>query len=297
MSITIQGNSEDEIISGLETAQTILLRSGIRNDYIDIISYDAISEYYCNKAYFHLNAIERKLRELLFNIYVVHFEKEYYQKTISEEIQDKAKGVMQTGKDTERLQQFFNSLEFNDIQSVLSDSHWTPYEEGFLEEFLKFNDDLSKLSDQELRSAYLLLQPHNDWERLFSDKMNKEEVEELVERIRKHRNNIAHCKVFSKKSYDAFITTTSRLSGILENAIEATERKDFVLKNTESIRRALSVFTKRLDSLFKDIYTPTLTKALKNIADTISRQTTDLSHATRQFLGENEYEKDEIDEF
>ena len=92
-------------------------------------------------------------------------------------------------------------------------------------------------------------------------------------------------------------TSTSRLSGILENAIEATERKDFVLKNTESIRRALSVFTKRLDSLFKDIYTPTLTKALKNIADTISRQTTDLSHATRQFLGENEYEKDEIDEF
>lgn len=87
------------------------------------------------------------------------------------------------------------------------------------------------------------------------------------------------------------------MSGIFENAIEETERKDFVLKNTESIRRALSVFTKRVGSLFKDIYTPTLTKALKNLADTLSRQTTDLSHATRQFLGENEYEKDEIDEF
>ena len=287
------------LYSGLETAQTTLISSGIKKDYIDIISYDAISEYYCNKSYSHLNAIERKLRELLFNIYVVNFEKEYYQVTISEEIQDRAKSVMQTGKETERLQMFFYSLEFNDIQSILFTSHWTPFEKGILDEFLKSNDDLSKLSDQELRSTFLQLQPHNDWERLFSDKMNKIDVENLVEDIRKLRNNIAHCKFYSKKNYHAFITATNNLSNILEKAIEETERKDYVIKNTESFRRALSSFSKRFGFLFKGVQIAALTQALNTLTDTVTKQKTrqciEPPQTSRQFHNDDEYDEDDTD--
>lgn len=55
----------------------MLLASGVRDEYVDIISYDAISEFYCNKILPKLNTLERNLRKLLFNIYIVNFGKEF----------------------------------------------------------------------------------------------------------------------------------------------------------------------------------------------------------------------------
>lgn len=265
--IMVQGNNVDELIQALESIQITLLQSNINKEYIVITTYDAISEYYCNLAYPHLNNIERKLRKLLFNIYIVNFEDEYYQRTISAEIQEKAKKVMQTSSDSERLKQFFYSLEFNDIQSMLFTPQWTDYEEGVRKGFLESNDDLGKLSDQELRKVLSLLKPRNDWERLFSNKMNKDEVSMLVEEIRGYRNNIAHCKRFTKKNFNAFVEATDKLSDILDKAIQKTEEKDFALKNTESMRHALSDLGRKMDALFGDSINSGLKEMLKTLVN------------------------------
>lgn len=60
-------------------------------DYIVIPSYDFVSEYYCNKIYPKLNSFKRKLRKLLYLIYRAQFEKYYFKKTTSEELQAKVK--------------------------------------------------------------------------------------------------------------------------------------------------------------------------------------------------------------
>ena len=109
----------------------LLSLTELNERYIAIISYDAISEYYCNKIIPKLNSLERNLRKLLFNIYIVNFGRNYYQATTGEEFQAKIKRVIQASgnkekKEEERLKQFFYSLEFNDIQTLLFTPSWTP---------------------------------------------------------------------------------------------------------------------------------------------------------------------------
>ena len=46
----------------LGIVQDKILASGITNKYIEIISYDAVSEYYCNKIFPKIKRVERNLR-------------------------------------------------------------------------------------------------------------------------------------------------------------------------------------------------------------------------------------------
>ena len=241
----VKGKNRTQIIKCLEEIQNAIFTSGIRDDYIDIVSYDAISEYYCNKILPKLNALERNLRKLLFNIYIVNFGKNYYQATINKELQDKIKGVIKAKGnkekvEIERLRQFFYSFEFNDIQKLLFLPNWTDLDEQEKKNFLDKNKDLSKLSDEELRSAFSKITPKSDWERFFSSKINFPDIEEMIEKIRQHRNNIAHFKFFYKEAYTESNKLINKLNTAILKAIKITEDKDFIKKNTEHFRNAMS---------------------------------------------------------
>lgn len=229
-----------QAVKGLEYIKSKIEKSKILEDYIEIVSYDSISEYYCNKIYPKLNELERHLRKLLFNIYVVNFGRNYYQTTISDELQNKVKGIIQakgsnSKKEIERLQKFFYSLEFNDIQQLLFTPRWTDVDEKFKEDFLKKNKDLSKLSNEKLRTVFSEISPKSDWERFFDDKMNIQDVQQLIEEIRKSRNNIAHCKFFYYDEYSSCNKFILKLNKTIKAAIDVTEKKDFVQKNVEVI--------------------------------------------------------------
>ena len=58
------------------------------------VNFSNFREYYCNKLYPKLNGLERNLRKLLFNTYIVNFGKSYYERTINKSIQGKAKQVI-----------------------------------------------------------------------------------------------------------------------------------------------------------------------------------------------------------
>lgn len=47
LDVVAEGKNKAQIIKCLEQVQDTLLSSGIQDKYINIISYDAISEYYC----------------------------------------------------------------------------------------------------------------------------------------------------------------------------------------------------------------------------------------------------------
>lgn len=95
LTVQVEGRIKAKIIGCLEQIQDKLLSLAELNErYIPIISYDAISEYYCNKIIPRLNSLERNLRKLLFNIYIVNFGRNYYQATTSEEFQAKIKSVI-----------------------------------------------------------------------------------------------------------------------------------------------------------------------------------------------------------
>ncbi len=255
LDVIVEGKSKAQIVETLEYIQSTMQSSGIQSAYVMIISYDAVSEYYCNKVYTNLNKLERNLRKLLFNIYIVNLGLDYYQKTISTELQDKAKTVIQAKgdkekKETERLQKFFYSLEFNDIQNLLFTPRWTSIEEEAKRKFLADNKNLAKLSDEDLRKAFLMFTPKSDWERFFNGKFVGLNVQEVIESIRKQRNNIAHCKFFYKSDYTLCNKSINDLNKAIVAAIKITEEKDFISKNVERVNTSLAT---SFDSMSKTI--------------------------------------------
>jgi len=259
----VTGSRKTALIKGLEYIQTALERTGISDDYIEIISYDAVSEYYCNKIYPKLNELERKLRKLLFNIYIVNFGRDYYQATIDSSLQDKIKGVIrpkgnQAKKESEYLKKFFYSFELSDIQELLFIPHWTKVDEDEKEAFLKKYTDLSSLSDGQLRKAFSNIAPKSDWGRFFADKMGTTDVQSLLEDVRKSRNSIAHCKFFYRNDYNTCSHYISELNKSIETAIEITEEKDFIEKNRKSLEAATAAITESLNH-FKEMLSTTFT--------------------------------------
>lgn len=297
LDVVVKGNTKNQIVKCLENIQYTLLISGVRERYIDIVSYDAVSEYYCNKIYPKLNTLERNLRKLLFNIYIVNFGRDYYKATIAEELQGKIKGVInidssksekdqiktdyktttkREAEEIERLQRFFYSFEYIDIEKLLFTPSWTSVDESEKKKFLEKNPNLSELSDEELREAFSKYVPRSDWERFFSNKINISDIKELIEQIRIYRNSVAHFKFFYKADYDECNKRVNRLNSAIINAIKITEDKDFAEKNAENLSEALknvlagfANFTKTFAELAKksleNVIAPTVATLLKSV--------------------------------
>lgn len=297
LDICVSGKTKKQVVSVLEYIQDRISSSDIEKQYIMIISYDSISEYYCNKAYPKLNKLERNLRKLLFNIYTVNFGVDYCQKTISPDLQNKIKGVIQAKgneekKQKERLKKFFYSMEFSDIQVLLFAKKWTSVEEENKSEFLQKNEQLSELSEEELRRAFERFSPHSDWERLFADKIDNCEIEIMIETVRSMRNDIAHCKFFYKEQYLSFNETVSILNRLILKAIKLTEEKDFEKKQVESFRIALADIASSMEQMKHTI--------LENVTAVLNSFSTSMSQLRKSFLnidfGKFEMETDEEDE-
>lgn len=256
LDVVVEGKSRSQNIKCLECIHETLQNSGIRSDYIIITSYDAVSEYYCNKIYPKLNELERNLRRLLYNIYSVNFGRDLYRATISSDVQNKAKNLIRAkgkGKESINLQEFFYSLEFSDIQSILFTPNWTEYDIRKREKFLSEHEDLSKLTDQELREAFSNYLPKSDWERFFSEKISDIDVQSSIEEIRKFRNSVAHCKFFYKDSYSKCNVAVKQLNKAILGAIEETEEKDFAWKYHEALSNAINRMQDTLDQIRKTI--------------------------------------------
>lgn len=328
LNVIVTGKSKIHIIKGLEYVQEAILKSSISQKYNEIIAYDAISEYYCNKIYPKLNELERNLRKLLYNIYIVNLGRDYYQTTISSDLQNKIKSVIQAKgneekKETERMQKFFYSMEFADIYQMLFEPHWTEIDEKAKDDFLKSHLNLSLLTDDQLRQAFSKITPKSDWKRFFADKMESDVIKSLINEIRRSRNNIAHCKFFYRAEYVNCNKAMSKFNEIVKSAIAITADKDFSEKNSEMTRNTLASFAKRLKEIkvftaeallpmiqlshqYSEMLDPirdnmtqfllSFQKAIQPLIDSESRHLTNLSNELDYHSQEENYIKDEEDD-
>lgn len=62
------------------------------------------------------------------------------------------------------------------------------------------NNDLSKLSNDQLRAIVSNIRPKSDWERFFKDKQIPINIEEAIKAFGKLRNRVTHNKLFSKSA-------------------------------------------------------------------------------------------------
>lgn len=300
LDVVVQGKTKAQIVKCLEEIQKNLFASGVRERYIDIVSYDAVSEYYCNKIYPKLNMLERNLRKLLFNIYIVHFGLDYYRATTTEGLQGKVKGKIgsdssiaksliksnynvssrKDAEEIERLQRFFYSLEYCDIEELLFVPHWTNDDEARKREFLKKYADLSELSDEQLREAFAEYTPRSDWERFFCDKITIPNIRQLINQIRLYRNSVAHFKFFYEAEFDECNKLTGQLNSAIISAIKITEEKDFAAKNSENLSKALenvlstfASFTKSFAEITQKVLTSTVVPAMTALSKFVQENT------------------------
>ena len=250
--------------------------SDIEKKYVMIVSYDAISEYYCNKIYPKLNELERNLRKLMLNTYTLQFGSEYYSKTISEEIQNKGKRTLKLSgneqkKKTETIKSFFYSLDYSDIQSILFEQHWTGEDQKEKEQFLTRNPNLSELSNEQLVRAFDRFTPKSDWQRLFDGKVHcsEAEISEAINYIRTNRNNVAHCKFFKRDDYIKCNNEIRKLNLEILSAIKITETKDFSDKNFENLMIGMQRIKDSLIEFEKNI-APIIQTAVKTIPTVIT---------------------------
>lgn len=273
LDVSVKGKRKEQIIRQLEKMQEQLLNSGIRDRYIDIISYDSISEYYCNKLAPLLNETERNIRALLINMFTLHFQSDYYklvvdkcnkQKIFMNVDQSFLKGEMKqnirekyhtsNNKEVEavaRMQHVFESMKYSEIQTLLFSKTWTDQDEKQKDEFLQRYEDLTKLTDDELRRAIESFSPKSHWDRFFREKMNDPQIEDIVEQIRICRNTIAHFKPLSRESYNEYQKIVVRFNNDLLHAIELTKKEDFSKKFSSDISRSLVRTLEILDAFYK----------------------------------------------
>ncbi len=271
LDVVVEGPTKAKCVRYLEIVQDKILASGITNKYIEIVSYDAISEYYCNKIFPRLNELERNLRKLLFNVYIVNFGVDYFNTTINGDIQSDIKKRINSNCSSEkrneiknkynlknrdqveaidRLQTFFYSLEFGDIQNILFTPKWVDIDEENKQKFLAENKKLNELSDEELRNAFEQHTPKSDWDRFFKEKIDIPNIQEIVTEIQGFRNVIAHNKFFYSNTYNKCKEYFRVLNNAVKVAIKLTEEKDFVDKSNAYFRESMkNIFEPLLDVL------------------------------------------------
>ena len=289
LDIEVEGKTKVQIIKCLEFIEETLFNSGIEDDYICVISYDAVSEYYCNKIYPKLNTLERKLRRLLYNTYIVNFGPEYYEQTIINDVKDNAKKRIgkKGNKREKRNKEFFEYVDFGDIQRILFTATWNEYDEKQKQKFLDAHPDLSELSDEVLRDKFSEFSPKSDWKRFFAHKIDDTiMVENTINDIREFRNQVAHCKHFSSDDYKECAAAIKKLSRAIDQAIKITEEQDFEKKNremlklsTESFKDSMNEFANRIIESIRPLFdfknsfqiTNPLKGVMVNIRDSLSQ--------------------------
>lgn len=310
LDIIVEGKTKAQIIKCFEYIEDMLFNSGIEDDYICVISYDAVSEYYCNKIYPKLNTLERKLRRLLYNTYIVNFGLEYYEQTIIRDVQNKTNARIgkKGNKREKRNKEFFDNVDFGDIQRILFTAKWNEYDEKQKQRFLNTHSDLSELSDEELRIKFSEFSPKSDWQRFFDYKIdNTIMVEKTIDDIRNYRNQAAHCKRFSSDNYNDCNAAIKKLSRAVDQAIKITEEQDFEQKNREmlqrsieSIKNSMNEFTKTIRESFKPLLEKTksiqITNPPKGMMDSIKNSISQITLSSAAKISLNPFYNNNTDD-
>ncbi|MCL2436534.1 MAG: hypothetical protein FWD00_00690 [Clostridiales bacterium] len=266
LNIAVDGKTKKQCVQALEDIHSRLFdkKNKMEENHVLIISYDAVSEFYCNKIFSKFAHFERLFRRLLFNIYVLNYGREYYKETMPKEIiSDAKKNInsnqkkMNTSKEDRYLQEFFYALDYGALHALLFTRKWLNVDEVEKDKFISSYDNLSSVSDEELRTFILSIKPKSDWERLFQDKITIETISGDMDFVRNQRNQVAHSKTFTYLDYEKSKKTLDELIKAINEAINITENKDFLDKNLENVvnktSEMLSKFASQMQTYFSQI--------------------------------------------
>ncbi|MCI9246983.1 MAG: hypothetical protein HFJ30_07755 [Clostridia bacterium] len=254
----------------------------IGNNYIVITSYDCISEFYCNKIYRKLNNFERKLKELLFDIYTFHYGINYYDRNFSANLKSKVKtdkSIYSESISIEKIKQALYELDYNGIIELLFTPKWlVDDEKDKLNLMEKINDN--SLPSKELIDCIDNIRPKSDWDRLFLPQIGEvPNIEDSINQLRILRNSIAHCKFFRKEHYEECLNLLKILNKQINKALKIVMNIDFQELNvqyvSDELHKALETFQESLTAISRSI-SNMMTESFKQITSAVTTPITDM---------------------
>lgn len=274
MEIELESDNDKTLIECLETLDDKLNDNVLSSKYTLITTYDSISEHYTNLSYVKLNKFERLFRQLFFNIYVVNFGKEYYNKTISKELSSDIKAIIgakgsDDKKQKTRMKEFFYSMTYEHMIRILFEKSWSPIEQKYKEDALLKTD---YQTIEEIKEQIKLIEPKNDFERLFKEKFTiLDDFEKLLNELRILRNKVAHCKIYRKEDY----TRCNEIIDGIENQIIEANKMVYVID-----------FSKRNKIYMEPLYN-SMVQGLQEIGKILAEAVSDtISSISKSYLEE-----------
>lgn len=265
LNINMKGNNIQNIEIVDEKINNIMT-----DNYIVITSYDSISEFYCNKIYKKLNNFERKLKELIFDIYTFSYGINYYKRNFSDDLKIKVKrlsdkSIATDTKEVEQLKQSLYELDYNDIMELLFTPKWLEDDEKDKLDLMRKIEE-GKLSSDELIDCIENIRPKSDWDRLFLPQIGElSDIEKSIDQLRKLRNRVAHCKFFRKEHYEECLDLLKILNKQINKALKIVMNIDFqelnaqyandiLRKGLATLQESLSAFSKNIVNLMHETF-------------------------------------------
>ena len=265
LNINMKGNNIQNIEIVDEKINNIMT-----DNYIVITSYDSISEFYCNKIYKKLNNFERKLKELIFDIYTFSYGINYYKRNFSDDLKIKVKrlsdkSIATDTKEVEQLKQSLYELDYNNIMELLFTPKWLEDDEKDKLDLMRKIEE-GKLSSDELIDCIENIRPKSDWDRLFLPQIGElSDIEKSIDQLRKLRNRVAHCKFFRKEHYEECLDLLKILNKQINKALKIVMNIDFqelnaqyandiLRKGLATLQESLSAFSKNIVNLMHETF-------------------------------------------
>ncbi len=260
--VIVSGKTRERIIHKMELIHSSLNKTKISEENTFIVSYDSISEYYCNKMSAVLNELERKLRKLLYLIYTARYRDEYIEYTFVDNIlspMTKEQVISRLRKQADKSdkrtleQRFFDEFEYQHYSHLLFFPKWTNEDMQNKEKFFSESQNCKGIDKETINKKIKEFLPQSDWERFYSGKVkNSDSAKKLISEIQKHRNKIAHYKTISKNDYTEFMQSADELFVIINDAMNMTTTKDFFEQFKKRLFESYNEVMKKLTSIFEE---------------------------------------------
>ncbi|CEP80000.1 Uncharacterised protein [[Clostridium] sordellii] len=244
----------------------LINNSEVRKDYNIIVSYDGVSNYYCNQAYNLLNKFERKIRELVYLILTNTFGIRWYEKTISDELEGKIKDTSNGKNKSKLMESALQEMTLYDLEIYLFEPYSDYRFDNMLDEGILNEAKLQEMTKDEIIEQISLCRPKSLWERFFKDEVDIDDIKESISIIRKYRNKVAHSKAFNNSEYAECRNILNKIIKKMDSAIEKLVKLEFDIEEGYRAYSAFSELSKQLEDISKLGFQPTgISKQLKDI--------------------------------
>lgn len=264
-------------IFSMQTIVDKLEKGNHRKDYYITVSYDEPSQHLCQLLYPLFSSFEKKLRRLMYELFIKSDGEKWVEKTInqmphlSDDMKEKVRGNKEQLIEG-AIDEFEYSHYLEFVNGTLYGNLDTLWETEFAEE------NLMKLSRDQIIEIIERNRPTTLWEIAFRDYEEMQGFSDALKSIQLTRNKVMHSKWLP---YDEFLQAKRELrswSGKIELVINKLEKQ--VYSGTqkrlfgEYYSSALKEYAEnmsRLKTVVDSARNPAFVSSLKSLKDTVSR--------------------------